>query len=113
MLPERREKIDRVAFVPAGDNPDAHVVLWKSKRTEPRKEKTMQTVSKAADAATELRALVEKDLDRVPLDARGNRRTPQMALADVLKTSEGKELHHVIRDEGVAGSNAVAKAFPR
>jgi hypothetical protein len=36
-----------------------------------------------------------------------------MALASVLKTGEGKALHRVIRDEGVDGANAVAKAFPR
>lgn len=68
-------------------------------------------LSKADDAARALRAAVEKYIDRHPTDARGRDITPEMALAAVSRTREGRRLVEAVRAEGTAGDAALRKAF--
>jgi hypothetical protein len=113
-----------VALVPAGDNPDARILLWKSRRDrlhdalehrpaagEEIHEKggTMSTVMKAEDAGAELAKLVKERRAAVPTESEAQ------AFAKVTARGEpGRRLLIAMRSEGPdAEDAAMAKAFPQ
>jgi hypothetical protein len=69
-------------------------------------------VTKADDAATKLRALAEKDLDRRPLGRGGEPRSLEQALDAVARSREGSRLMKELRAQDRADANsAFRKAF--
>ena len=165
-MPERLHGlvINRVAFVPKGDNPEAEILIFKEapevspaarfrtlanraiglpetdekgeqmdansalliKAAEVRadaaeararaaelmvKSGSGGGVAKADAVAGELMRLVKEDLQVVPLDRYGKRRTTEQALAAVVQTPAGRAAQRAIAELGREGDQAVRKAF--